>query len=439
MKLFVYFLENLRCFTFWTVDFLNGSKVRKHYKSITNILDDFTSEKSISLREQYLQDILNHSSQTTLFYKDVGSNKALADFPVVNKNMIRTNFNEFQSKSFLNKKTKTVKTSGSTGLRFQVKQDKNKIKRNTADTIYFSRKAGFELGYKLIYLRLWDKFMRKTPLAYFMQNIQPKNILELNTNSIKELIKEVEKDKSRKGFIGYASGLEQICKYLDKTKSKPLKSNFRSVIAISERLNDYTRESVKKYFNTPIVSRYSNSENGIIAQQNIGDQSFDINWASYYVEVLDFNSNTPVQDGEVGRIVITDLFNYATPLIRYDTGDIGTIDNSTPTPVLTKIEGRKGDLIFNTKGEIVTKFVTICFIPYDSIIQGQLIQEAKKAYTLKLNVSKDFKEEHKLLNEFKTYLGEDARINLKYVEEIPVLSSGKRRLTINNYILQKTA
>lgn len=437
MKLLVYFLENLRYAAFWSIDFLKGGKVRRHYKSISTILNNYTSKNSLNYREQCLENILNHATNTTPYYKNLGLGKVLTDFPVVNKNIIRSNFHQFQSKLFLNKKLKTVKTSGSTGLKFKVTQNSNKKIRNTADTIYFSNLVGFKVGYKLIYLRLWDKFLRKLPLVYFIQNIQPLNILNLNNSSIKKLIVGLEKDQSRKAFIAYASGLEQICRYLDKTNSKPIKSNLKSVIAIAEKLNEYTKTAVKKHFNTTIVSRYSNSENGIIAQQKIDNLNFDINWASYYLEILDFNTDTPKKNNEIGRIVITDLFNYATPMIRYDTGDIGSINYNVSPPVLTNIEGRKGDLIFNTQGEIVTKFITICLIPYDNIIQGQLIQEHKTVYTLKLNVNKDFKEEQKLINEFKKYLGHNAKINIEYVNEIPILSSGKRRLTVNNYIQQK--
>lgn len=33
------------------------------------------------------------------------------------------------------------------------------------------------------------------------------------------------------------------------------------------------------------------------------------------------DSDEPAEPGELGRIVITDLFNYAFPILRYDNGD----------------------------------------------------------------------------------------------------------------------
>ena len=55
-------------------------------------------------------------------------------------------------------------------------------------------------------------------------------------------------------------------------------------------------------------------ENGIIAQQSIDSNNYIINWASYYVEILKLDKDTPVEQGEIGRIVVTDLYNYKTAL-----------------------------------------------------------------------------------------------------------------------------
>ena len=47
---------------------------------------------------------------------------------------------------------------------------------------------------------------------------------------------------------------------------------------------------------------------------------------------------------------------------------------------------------------------------------------------------KGFKNEDKLKNEFLSFLGKDAVFEVSYVDEIPLLSSGKRRKIVNNYI-----
>src|SRR5690606_7067982 len=147
-------------------------------------------------------------------------------------------------------------------------------------------------------------------------------------------------------------------------------------IAISEGLTPYTKDTLKTYFNVDTVSRYSNVENGIIAQQFLGTTSyFVINTASYHVEILDFDKDIPLHHGEKGRIVITDLFNYCMPMIRYDTGDVGTMMHIDGKLVLTSVEGRKIDAITNTKGEIISNNILLLINNYHELNQCQLIQK----------------------------------------------------------------
>ncbi len=41
------------------------------------------------------------------------------------------------------------------------------------------------------------------------------------------------------------------------------------------------------------------------------------------VKILKPDDDKLIQESEIGRIVITVLYNYSMPMIRYDTGDIG--------------------------------------------------------------------------------------------------------------------
>jgi phenylacetate-CoA ligase len=127
------------------------------------------------------------------------------------------------------------------------------------------------------------------------------------------------------------------------------------------------------------------------------------------------------------------------PLIRYDTGDVGILSNKSScnfaTPVLTRLEGRKLDILYDTAGNLISSYVVYKNMwKYTEIIQYQLIQEGKKEYKFKINMKGSFAREKELVREFKSYLGEDADFNVEYVSEIPLLASGKRRKIVNNYI-----
>ena len=208
---------------------------------------------------------------------------------------------------------------------------------------------------------------------------------------------------------------------------------------MSESLNDFSKENMKKYFGTTCVSRYSNVENGIIAQQEMdGSYEYTINFASYYVEILKLENDEVCEYGKPGRVVITDLYNFGMPMIRYDTGDIGVMKekmiNNKLVPILEKIEGRRMDMVFSTTGGLVSSFtITNTMWKYTELKQYQFIQRGQKEYLFKLNCDGAFEKEKQLVEEFKEYFGSDAMIAVEYVNEIPLLDSGKRKKVMNIY------
>lgn len=431
-------LEKLRYYMFWLLDFIKGGHVRKHYNDIKFILENYGGTDASNKMDKHLSSILNHAVNTVPYYADCQKCKSLKDFPVVDKLLLRERVSDFISEKFKHKKSFQVSTSGSTGTPFIVYQDKNKKLRNTADTIYFSEKAGYKIGHKLFYIRAWNKLIKKSKLATFLQNIRMINVKYLNPVSISKFIKEIEQGTSNKAFIGYPSAFKEICNYLDDINSKPLNLKVSSMIANAEPLGEPTKKAIKKYFGFDILSRYSNMENGILSQQiTNGGTCFHINWASYYIEILDVNEDKPAGYGNMGRVVVTDLFNYYMPLIRYDTGDLAIMDvakdSNTQAPSFIKVEGRQMDAIYTTDGRIMTT-VVYELEHFPEFKQFQLIQENKNTYLVKINLDGIFEQEEKMNIVLKNLLGEDAIINIEYVEEIPELSSGKRKLTLNKFL-----
>ena len=60
------------------------------------------------------------------------------------------------------------------------------------------------------------------------------------------------------------------------------------------------------------------------------------------------------------------------------------------------------------------------------IIQWQFVQKGEKDYLVRLNL-KDGNDVGNTINEIKNVLGNDANVMVEYVEDIPVLASGKRK------------
>lgn len=436
-------MKTIRAKAFWILDFIKGCKIKTHYDDIAfiNLNDNIKATKK--RRGKYINTFLNHATETTPFYNKFKGSKEIENFPVINKSIVKENFSHFKSNICIKKNKNKVATSGSTGVPFFIYQDANKKLRNSADSIYFLNKANYYLGEKLYHFGVYRSLNMNNPIKIWMQNKVYVDIILFDDSHIKALIKRLETNTSPINLLGFASTFESICIYLDKIGSKSLSHiKINSIIANSEYLNSYTKRSMEKYFNTPVVSRYSNAELGLIAQQLPlqGKEEFNINWASYHVEILKMDSDLPAELGVLGRIVITDLFNYSMPMIRYDTGDLGMFENlptkSNPFPTLKKIEGRKMDSVYDTKGKIISSFVVYFYFYkyYPLLKQHQFIQTGKKEYLIKLNTyTGRFEYEQNLIESIQEDFGKDAIVKISLVNEIPSLSSGKRKKVANFY------
>ncbi len=62
--------EWIRRAGFWAMDFLTGSKVRKHYADIKNIMENGTNPEVSKMQEDYLNSILKYATENVAFYKD---------------------------------------------------------------------------------------------------------------------------------------------------------------------------------------------------------------------------------------------------------------------------------------------------------------------------------------------------------------------------------
>lgn len=433
-------LEWLRRISFWSLDLLKGSPIRRNYNDIRFILENFSSDQARQRKESYLTSILNHAQKTTPFYKNIKNNEeelGLKHFPIINKGVVRNNYEAFKSVDYINKKNTPVVTSGSTGTPFRLFHNQEKRARNTADIIYFAQLGGFKIGSKLFYMKVWNKINTKSPLKLWMENIVPYSIFSYTDDDIAKLISDLKKDKSSKGIVCFASTCDVIVNYLDSNDVKPNDYNITSIITNSDALSKEAKDGMEKYFKTPTLSRYSSMECGMMAQQIVnGGYEFHINWASFHIELLDIDEDKPAEPGKMGRVVVTDLFNKCMPLIRYDTGDLAFLspnkeDNNGPA-VLERIEGRIVDMVRNTKNEIITShIVTVNMWKYTELKQYQFAQKGDKDYVFRLNPWSKFEKEKELIAEFKGYLGADANISIEYVEGIPLLASGKRKLVVN--------
>jgi phenylacetate-CoA ligase len=138
-----------------------------------------------------------------------------------------------------------------------------------------------------------------------------------------------------------------------------------------------------------------------------------------------------VPAGELGRVIVTDLWSHAMPLIRYDLGDIATMAEECACgwkgPVLTRIEGRTVETLYGTDGSRISAFaINGAMRDLEGVIQFQFVQHDLDRYTVRLCTLPSFAGEEVVKRRLLALLGPEVCLSVEYVDEIPALRSGKR-------------
>ena len=206
----------------------------------------------------------------------------------------------------------------------------------------------------------------------------------------------------------------------------------REIITIGETLSPETRARAEALFDARICDMYSSQEAGIIALQCPQSGLYHVMAENLIVEIVDDSGNNAAE-GTAGRVLITDLHNFATPLIRYEIGDYAEAGPQCPCgrglPTLKRILGRERNLIRMPNGS--RHFPLVGFREFRDIvplIQYQVIQHDLERVEFRLVTERPLtqNEETKLIAHVQSALGHPFAIHLNYFEgRIPAGANGK--------------
>lgn len=158
------------------------------------------------------------------------------------------------------------------------------------------------------------------------------------------------------------------------------KGKLRGVRTLGEVVTPELRELSLEVLGAPIRDMYSAAEVGYIALQCPVHGHYHIQSETVLVEVLREDGSACLP-GEIGKVVITALHNFATPLIRYAIGDYAEAGGACPCgrglPTLKRIYGRSRNLIRLPDGR--TRWPTMPPKKYSHIGSIQQIQLVQKS------------------------------------------------------------
>ena len=146
-------------------------------------------------------------------------------------------------------------------------------------------------------------------------------------------------------LTSYPSNLEALARYFEQRRwTLP---NLRQARSFGEVVDAGVRAACRRAWNVPLIDMYSSQEVSAIALQCPEFEHYHVQEENVLVEVLD-NAGQPCQPGQTGRVVVTSLPNFATPIIRYAIGDYAEVGAPCPCGrglmVLRRILGRARNL-----------------------------------------------------------------------------------------------
>jgi len=171
--------------------------------------------------------------------------------------------------------------------------------------------------------------------------------------------------------------------------------SLEEVRLISEPLDPDLQARLATEWQVRCTDLYSANEVGYIAFRCREQGALHIQSESLLVEVLD-DAGQPCAPGETGRVVVTSLHNLATPLLRYEIGDLAEVGPPCQCgrglPVLARVMGRVRNLVRTPDGRRYWPVSLGRIRRVSAIIQAQFVQTALDTVELRVVLARPLDE-----------------------------------------------
>lgn len=125
----------------------------------------------------------------------------------------------------------------------------------------------------------------------------------------------------------------------------------QSIINIGVLLPPALARRIGSFFKTEVYNVYGSSELSYIAGSCPGSPDLCINEEAHYLEAIDWQE----AKGHWRKLVVTDLFNYSMPIIRYELADLCRINDSNGPFRLLDVGGRLARCVPNNRGRLLSE------------------------------------------------------------------------------------
>jgi phenylacetate-CoA ligase len=407
-------------------------------------------EQIATLQWERLQRLLDHCYRQVPYYRkrwreldiapqDIRNLDDYAKLPVLTKADIRAHFDELKADSWRDRLLYKA-TGGSTGepMRFGYTRESNV--RRAAVMWRGYEWAGSRMGRRTLFLwggavgdptrahqwkdRLYNAVFARRVLNSF-------KMTEANMSEYADAIDRYRPDI----VVGYVGPLVKLAQWLIANGREIWQP--QSIIGGAEAMHEFQRDLIQKAFRAPVFNTYGCREFMLIAAECKQHHGLHVNADHLVVEVR--TPHGAASDGRSGDVVITDLFNYGMPFVRYANGDMATASSTRCAcgrglPLLTRVDGRVLDAIRTPAGHVLPgEFFPHMLKDVTGLQRFQLVQRRLDRLDLSIVRGAGFDDAslNYIRREVNKVLGDSVQLDCHFVDDIPLTRSGKLRVTVS--------
>lgn len=399
---------------------------------------------------QQLNKLVIHAYQNVPYYervfneiglkpKDIQDLKDLEQLPFLTRDIVRENLKDLCSRSHSRNQFQHVTTGGSSGVPLELYLESGvtdakewAFMKTQWDRVgfRFRDKCAIFRGYKVPVSNntFWKSHLFGRWLLFSSYDINNKNI----STYIKKL-----KAYNPKYIQAYPSTISLLANHINENNIRDI-PDVKAILCGSENIFPNQRKLIEQTFNTKVYSWYGLTEKVVLAGECEVSNHYHI-FPEYGVTELVDKTGITIKTGS-GEIVGTGFNNYAMPLIRYKTGDIGVLVETKckcgrEYPLLERIEGRSQDMVVTKNNSKITLTALIFgqhFNAFSNIKEFQIIQEKKGELILKIVKSKKYTsvDEKEILNTIRDVSNNQLDLIFNYTDLIPKTERGKHKFLI---------
>lgn len=384
------------------------------------------------LQWRRLKKLLKHAYENTTFYRerfdsagitpdDIRERKDLERIPVTTREDLRDP-EPLITQGVNKEKLKYSTTSGSSGRRTTTYFDKRAWRKAK---FLLKLRARIACG-----LRPWNRIAVfsevKANNSFFKKYFLRQRAFSI-LDPIESHLHEIEhfNPSAMYGFPSYFSLLAE----------KDVMIHPQRIFTSSEMLDPKTKRKIEDAFKAEVYDVYGCTEVKEISWECPEHNGYHINADWLLVEFLNNGKSTKEENAS---IVVTSLYNYGMPLIRYEIGDRGqSLEQKClcgrGLPLMAPSQGRSVDHFILPNGLSISPYVMTCAIEnIEGMRQYQIRQERKELVTVTIVPDKQFNEESKRqINSALESILPEVKIQIKTSVVINREKSGKYRIVVS--------